>query len=498
MLRSMLGLNGDRDNTAQVIETAKLQLSTSIESHTSFFAPLRFRFINLEHQFEAQIDWNFAGHGKLWVYNLNYFDFLQQAAFPPETGVLLMKGFAKAYEQLKDAKEPYPTSLRIVNWISFIARHDIADETINRVIHNDLIRLNKNVEYHLMGNHLMENAFALLYGAVYFRNEKIYRKSRSILHEQLEEQVLTDGAHFELSPMYHKIILARLVATIDLLKSNNPFQDIDLLKLMVDKAELMLGWLLKIRFQNGSLPAVNDSTEGIAPDTDSLFDQAKELELKPRTVELGVSGYRKRAGTHYELLADVGNIGPDYIPGHAHSDTLNFLLNVKESPIIVDSGISTYEKNALRSAQRGTAAHNTVMVNDKEQTEVWGGFRVARRAKATVLEDTPERLVAFHDGYRKWGQTHQRSFDFSDDSIRIQDKLSKPAKARAFLHFHPGIELELTPNGLRTAAVTISFEGATAVELDSYQFAEGFNLTTEAQRVVITFSEQLTTNITVS
>ena len=72
----------------------------------------------------------------------------------------------------------------------------------------------------------------------------------------------------------------------------------------------------------------------------------------------------------YELFLDVGNIGPDYQPGHAHSDTFNFELIFKNKPIIVDTGISTYEKNNTRQLQRSTFSHNTVMIGNSEQSEV--------------------------------------------------------------------------------------------------------------------------------
>ncbi len=54
---------------------------------------------------------------------------------------------------------------------------------------------------------------------------------------------------------------------------------------------------------------------------------------------------------------------PSYQPGHAHADTFNFVLNIHNEPLIVDTGISTYEANETRLKERGTAAHNTVTVS---------------------------------------------------------------------------------------------------------------------------------------
>ena len=71
-------------------------------------------------------------------------------------------------------------------------------------------------------------------------------------------------------------------------------------------------------------------------------------------------------------------LGADYQPGHSHSDTFNFELYVQKFPLIVDTGISTYEKNEIRQKERSTLSHNTVMIGDNDQTKVWGGFRVTK------------------------------------------------------------------------------------------------------------------------
>jgi uncharacterized heparinase superfamily protein len=97
----------------------------------------------------------------------------------------------------------------------------------------------KNLEYHLLGNHLLENGFALLFAAVLFPESPLSRKAEEIIRAELGEQILADGAHFELSPMYHQIILDRLLESINILQSNNLFSQ--LLPVLCDKASVMLG-----------------------------------------------------------------------------------------------------------------------------------------------------------------------------------------------------------------------------------------------------------------
>ena len=115
-----------------------------------------FTFLNLSHAFEVEIDWNFSGFGKLWIYNLNYFDFLNQNSISSDDGLRLIEDYIKKNPLLKDGKEPYPISLRGTNWIKFLSRNSIIDSNIDQTLYNHYQILFNNLEYHLLGNHLLE------------------------------------------------------------------------------------------------------------------------------------------------------------------------------------------------------------------------------------------------------------------------------------------------------------------------------------------------------
>src|SRR5680860_1141571 len=74
----------------------------------SFYGNGKFVFLNLSQKFESEIDWNFSEYGKLWTYNLNYFDFLNQKNILKEDGLQLIRNHVRQDNVLKDAKEPYP------------------------------------------------------------------------------------------------------------------------------------------------------------------------------------------------------------------------------------------------------------------------------------------------------------------------------------------------------------------------------------------------------
>ena len=308
---------------------------------------MSFTFLNISHNFSDQIDWNYDGYGKLWTYNLNYFDFLNQKEISKEIGVSIISDYIKNDKFLKDGKEAYPISLRGINWVKFLSENKVKDSRIDKKLFQNYYTLLKNLEYHLLGNHLLENAFSLLFGAYYFQDMKLYAKSKKLLISELDEQILTDGAHFELSPMYHQIILSRLLDSINLIKLNNEWKKDDLLLFLEAKASLMVSWLKNITYSNGQIPMVNDATYDIAPQSNKLFSYAKDIGITHHQVPLSDSGYRKIIINNYELFIDVGNVGPDYQPGHAHSDTFNFELIKEGKAIFVDVGISTYEKNHI-------------------------------------------------------------------------------------------------------------------------------------------------------
>ncbi len=483
------------------IELQLLNLSPSIPSRKSYLGNHTFVFLNKQKFFIEKIDWNFIGFEKLWIYNLNYFDFLLQDEITKNDSIQLLDEFCVNISQRKEGIEPYPISLRGINWIKFFTYHQINNTKYNSVLYSHYRHLANNLEYHLLGNHLLENGFSLLFGAHYFKDVGFYEKARRILIDELNEQILNDGAHFELSPMYHQIILFRLLDIINLLKNNLWSHNDDLQIFLEAKAKKMLGWIKVITFSNGEIPMVNDSANGIAPDSFALLQYGRKLGIEPENVFLSDSGYRMICQPDFELFIDIGDIGPDYIPGHAHSDTFNFILYVKELPVIVDRGISTYSRNPQRILERSTESHNTVKVNDLEQSEVWASFRVGRRAKVISINEQMSEISAIHNGYHYLGINHQRTWQWEERKIKIIDSIlgeSKISSCIAYFHFHPDVTVQIKDDLITAGNLILSFTPNSYCTLDDYDFPEGFNVTKKAKRLKVSFTRTLKTIIVVN
>ena len=409
-----------------------------------------------------------------------------------------MEDYVSRADELKDGLEPYPISLRGINWVKYLSKENIQHYEINKSLYNQYLRLLDNLEYHILGNHLLENGLSLLFGAYYFKNDIFYSNAKKIIEEELEEQILLDGAHFELSPMYHQIILDRVLDCIFLLKNNVWKENFELLSLLKLKASEMTSWLSKVTFQNDTIPMVNDCAHGIAPNTSSLIKYASRLKILYHNLGLSDSGYRKFSGDSYELFADVGEVGPSYQPGHAHADTFSFILHFNKKEIIVDPGISTYNVGARRDLERSTTFHNTVSIINLNSSNVWHGFRVANRAKVKILEDSLNEVVAVHNGYKNINTIHKRRFSIKDFEIIIEDEINNNFQAQSYLHFHPNCKVEynkITSQILINSSLTIKFTGSQKIKLADYEYSLGFNKLILAKKVIIDFKNNLTTKI---
>jgi hypothetical protein len=463
----------------------------------------KFNFLNLKVDFKDGIDWNYQHHGKLWNYNLQYFNFLTQDDIGDDIKLKWINSFNFWIESGRVQLEPYPVSLRVINLIRFFSGKPLKE---NKYLHPlkcifaQLNFLENNLEFHILGNHLLENAFAIYAGGEFFQHERWLKIGKKLLISELTEQTTADGAHFELSPMYHQIILFRVFESVSITK------DKDLKIFLIGIAEKMLCWLNKITFRKGSIPLFNDSANNIALSTLELNMIADSLKIKQGNIELSDSGYRKFYSENFEFIFDIKGISPRYQPGHAHADTFSFEFYVHDKPVIVDTGTSTYISGERRSLERGTVTHNTVSLNDRNIAELWSSHRVARRPTVTLFEDSDKYIHASHDGYSNFGIIHHRSFTYESDSkLLIKDWIeasqgSKNGKliplTKARFHFHPEVNFHLNGSDVLTDDnVKIIFEGAENIAISDYLYAPEFNKLVKGKCLNVEFRKTLTSYI---
>lgn len=438
-----------------------------------------FTFLNLTHRFS---DWNFVNNGTLFTYNQNYFDFINEKEINIDEACKWIDKFIEDIPTITWGMDPYPIALRSINWIKFFCKYPkCATSKREDSLWSQLCLLEKKIEYHLLGNHLLEDAFALYIGGCYFQNQELKKKGYNLLIEQLTEQTLSDGGHYEQSPMYHCILLDRLLDCIN-------FSTTKELKRIAEK---QLGWLNAICYKDGTWPMFNDSALGIAPTTEEIFNYATNLNLQWKCSSLTESGYRKFTNETFEVILDCGQITARYQPGHSHADTFNYELRIKGEPFIIDTGISTYNKTDRRQYERSTAAHNTVTIENKNSSEVWGGFRVGKRARINIIKDNSNKIIAEHNGYGN-KNIHKRDFELNKESFIIKDSISSHANAISYIHLAPEIQiLSINENIIYTNKAKIQIKGNKEIIIEKNTISLEYNKFQESKVIKIYFTEEL-------
>ena len=467
----------------------ELRLAPIMATPQTGCGDFEFRFLNVQRAFTLDhIDWACADMPKLWRYNLHYFDYLLDKGRSRESlADILSDWIEKNPPGCEDAWEPYTVSLRIVNWIKWFLL-DNAEQMPPKLWLDSLYLqaawLERNIEHHLLANHYLKNAKALFFAGAFFKGgdaDRWLQKGLKILSEEVCEQILPDGGHHERSPMYHCIVVEDYLDVLNLSLTNPDLVDSECVGMLQQRVTTALDFLNDILAPDGQIPLFNDSAFGIAPTPDQLFNYASQLMQYMRHEypdELCISakpdsGYFVIRDSNDMLIVDCGLIGPDYQPGHAHCDTLSYELSLAGRRVIVDAGVRDYEAGEDREYARSTGAHNTVVVDKQEQSEVWGVFRVARRARPVQsgldqLDLGRVRFEGAHDGYRRLAGkvTHQRVVEYEkSEGWWIRDSLlgSGIHHVESFIHLAPGLRVSLTPD---TGSISIKdHEGVRIAEI---------------------------------
>ncbi|RUO37113.1 heparinase [Aliidiomarina taiwanensis] len=415
---------------------------------------LEFEFLNRAAKLNAET-WQAEEQSLLWHYNLHYFDHLNaknnEHTVEDEAELLLLWWqFHKPLQGI--AWDPYPSSLRAVNLCKWGWRHNrdfefIPHDTWLAILDRHYQEIKRKLEYHIQANHLFANLKALwfLQAALPEYRAKDGKWLNKKVVRELGVQFDTHGGHFELSPMYHRIMLWDLLDMLALGKQVPDFKEVSVQ--IKEVASNALTWASALSHPDKEVAFFNDGAIGIAPSWQDLKGYAKQLKAVYEGYENAeYSGYVVQTVNKAKLICDVAEVGPTFQPGHAHADTLSFELSLGLQRVIVNSGTSEYGVNEERLRQRSTAAHNTVVFENRNSSDVWSGFRVGRQAqiinKKVHLSCTESNIEATHNGYKP--ALHHRKWTLSPCQLVVKDSwLGRQATAekKSYLHFHPNVKL---------------------------------------------------------
>ncbi|MGD2119013.1 MAG: alginate lyase family protein [Chromatiales bacterium] len=501
------------------IHLPKQSFCSPARRHISLLDENQAMFLNHTADISSREIWNSKSFAKLWLYNLHYFDDLNARQADQRTtwhDKLIRRWIDENPPGFGTGWEAYPLSLRIANWIKWVLAGNLLDDPVRVSLAVQCRYLYGSLETHLLGNHLFVNAKALLFGGLFFQGaeaDKWYATGLKIVSQQLPEQILADGGHFELSTMYHALFLEDLLDLVNLHRAYNKSCP----DALTNRIAPMLSWLRVISHPDGEISFFNDSAIGIAPSPEEVFSYATKLgfsEIDPLSVplhDLPQSGYSRVALGPAVALIDRAAIGPDYLPAHAHADTLSFELSLYGFRFVVNCGTSVYQDNAQRHLERSTQSHATVVIDDENSSEVWSAFRVARRAHVfdheIIEQDSEVSLQAAHDGYSRLPgkPKHNRRWEFTETELKIIDRISGVGshKVEVVLPLHPDIVIDTHKESEVTLVVAdnrvrVGFSGHGRLRVDICGYHPGFGVSLPNTKLVYAVIAELPLQIETS
>ena len=298
----------------------------------------------------------------------------------------------------------------------------------------------------LAGQALLSGVKGLILGALALGHDGLLAAGLKQLARTLPRQLLADGGHVERSPAVQLAVLRDLCDLRIALESAGRQGPSEL----VLAIERMAPVLRMFQAGDGGLALFNDSDEGPAGAVDLTLmradAKAKALASAPQ------SGFHRLAAGPAVVLVDAGRPPPPGLDSHAHAGTLSFELYHGKERVIVNCGAQPAEGEWLL-AQRSTAAHSTITVDDTNSSALMSDGHGLARPPSEVIVRREEAegnlwLETSHDGYLpNYGLLHHRRLYLSADGadLRGHDRLEGDGGKRFTLrfHLHPSVNASL-------------------------------------------------------
>ena len=447
----------------------------AVQARATDAAAERFSHLGFTRSYENAVDWHDATASPLWAYQMQYLGALPDlvVAERPADAARHLDSWRATFESAWDsvAWHTYPASLRLVNICvaaSLLGGFDALGDGVAVLVATHARYIEAHLERDVRGNHLLENVVALLVAArcVDGSVEGGGRAALALAREELAEQILADGTHFERAPMYHAIVLQRLLV-LDAVVEDRGTRT--MLRAALAAMRARLAWM---RCPDGEIPLVGDSARDFGPPVDALLDTTDMTE----PASDGVSS-APDAGLHILrdgllwCMLDAGPVCPEYLPAHGQADALTVEVWIGEHCLVTDPGLHEYT-GPERAWGRSSRAHSTITVDDRDSSEVYGSFRVGGREKMERVDVDDSSVTATLSPWGIDARLTRRVSLAGGGVLRVDDHATAPQHSvvRSRLHLHPDVEIT-SGEGTHTLAVrvggrdvTIAASGALALE----------------------------------
>ena len=429
-------------------------------------------------------------------------------------------------------RSPLELAIRLINWVwtfqligcSSTMTHGCRERFL-RVVHRHLFEITRKYSrFSSANNHLIGEAAGVFIASSYFTGLKEAlrwrEQARQILLREILLQTHPDGGHREQATGYHLFVLEFLLL-VGLVARNGGDE---LTPQFWERLERMFDFVAALSEGGSAPPMIGDADDGYVLDFGGrsagaapilsvgavLFERsdlksiagelhepvfwllgqagcrqfeqiesARGAQIRPRA--LPESGYyllqrgHHREADRISVVFDCGQLGYLSIAAHGHADALSLILRVAGRDVLVDPGTYDYfTYGRWRNYFRSSAAHNTLVIDDTDQSEMLGSFLWGRKARCGNVRWEPTQgggvVSAEHDGYTHVPDpvTHRRTVTFKDNApeLIVTDNVIAQGKHHVAIYWHFAEQCRLLPQEDNRFAVDFG-AGVLTITMDS-------------------------------
>jgi uncharacterized heparinase superfamily protein len=272
----------------------------------------------------------------------------------------------------------------------------------------------------------------------------------TLLGAEIERQIAADGGHVSRSPAVTFDVFRLLVDVRAALRDANALVP-ETLQNAIDRMAPMIRFF---RHGDGGMCLFNDSNEGQPWLIDVILTRS-DARGKPLT-DAPHTGFQRLTASRTLIVMDTGAPAPPFYDEHTHAGTLSFEMSVGKERLIVNCGAHAGANSAWQQAQRATAAHSTLTVEDANSSDILAGNVVGRRPANVIVERKESEgnvwVEASHDGYvNPFGLVHKRRVYLASggNDVRGEDTLTGQGNRRFAVrfHLHPTVKASMVQDG---------------------------------------------------
>ncbi len=266
-------------------------------------------------------------------------------------------------------------------------------------LHGDFIQRHLERAY-INGNHYLSNGAGLVFAGLFFDRDSWATKGFTILKEELDIQVFDDGADYEASVPYHRLVTELfLFPAIYMQRAGKNVPEN-----YRDKLLKMAKFIVAYTRPDGLSPKQGDADDArvlpfggqtindhrylpgligaafgyadlhAGPKDELLFTfgpetarQTPDNDTNNESAEFRESGCYIMGGGNSHVFIDCGPVGLAGYGGHGHNDCLSFEAYLNGAPVVTDSGSYVYTASyEWHNRFRSTRFHNTPFIDGEE------------------------------------------------------------------------------------------------------------------------------------